>query len=113
MTRTVGGTVSGVKSSAVTVGKDKTYTFSAYVKTGAGSVYLDVWDGTKASTPAVLAANSNWTRLQVTYHNDSDSAKTVYLRLMTAEAGTSYIDCIQAEEAAANENKPKLQEKKK
>jgi len=58
---------------------------------------MDAWDGTEAVKGDSLAANSGWTRLQVTYTNKSEVSKSVNARLMTTEAGTSYLDCVQGE----------------
>ncbi len=90
------GTASGVQTS-FTAKKEATYTFSAWVRTGSGAVYLALYDGSSTVTSETLPANSGWTRLQVSYTNTSGNDKTVYPRLMTAAAGTAYMDCVQVE----------------
>jgi RHS repeat-associated protein len=56
-------------------------------------------DGSTTVTSETLAANSGWTRLEVSYTNTSSAAKSVTARLMTAAAGTTYMDCVQVEKA--------------
>ena len=99
MVRASAGTAAGVYSTAFSVAKDETYTFSAYVKTGTGAAYLALHDGSTTVTSEALAANSGWTRLEVSYTNTSAGAKNVTARLMTEKAGTTYMDCAQVEKA--------------
>lgn len=99
MVRSSAGTAAGVYSTAFSVASGETYTFSAYVKTGTGAAYLALNDGSTTVTSETLAANSGWTRLEVSYTNTSSAAKSVTARLMTAEAGTTYMDCAQVEKA--------------
>ena len=98
MTRVAAGAASGIYQS-FTADANSTYTFSAYVKTGNGAAYLELSDGSSTVTGEMLAANSGWTRLEVSYTNSTNSSKTVAARLMTAQAGTTYIDCVQVEKA--------------
>ena len=74
-------------------------TFSAYVKTdSAASVCLGI--GSLESiyaTSEVLSAGSDWTRLQVTYTNDSDAAVDAFPLFISDAAGTAYMDCAQLE----------------
>ena len=100
LTRASAGTASGAKTT-FTVPKGETYTFSAYVKTGTGATaYLEMTDGTVTKTGETLAAGQDWTRLEVHYTNSSTTAsKTVTVKLLTATAGTVYMDCAQMEEA--------------
>ena len=99
MTRSSAGTAAGVSGTAFSVAKGETYTFSAYVKTGTGTAYLALNDGSTTVASEVLAANSGWTRLEVSYTNNSTSTKSVTPQLMTAKAGTTYLDCVQVEKA--------------
>ena len=97
MTRSAAGTASGAYKS-VSMPANSSYTFSAYVKTGSGATaYLALTDGTTTETSETLAAGSGWTRLQVTFTNDTSTAKTVTARLLTTTAGTVYMDCAQIE----------------
>ena len=97
MTRSAAGSDSGVYTS-VSVPANSSYTFSAYVKTGSGATaYLALTDGTTTETSETLAASSGWTRLQVTFTNDTSTAKTVTAQLLTTTAGTVYMDCAQIE----------------
>lgn len=99
MVRSSAGTTAGVYSTAFSVAENETYTFSAYVKTGTGAAYLALYDGSTTMVSETLAANSGWTRLEVSYTNTSSTAKSVTARLMTAAAGTTYLDCVQVEKA--------------
>lgn len=99
MVRSSAGTAAGVYSTAFSVASGETYTFSAYVKTGTGAAYLALHDGSTTVVSETLAANSGWTRLEVSYTNTSSAAKSVTARLMTAAAGTTYMDCAQVEKA--------------
>lgn len=99
MVRSSAGTAAGVYSTAFSVASGETYTFSAYVKTGTGTAYLALHDGNTTVTSETLAANSGWTRLEVSYTNSSSAAKSVTARLMTEAAGTTYMDCAQVEKA--------------
>ena len=99
MVRSSAGTAAGVYSTAFSVASGETYTFSAYVKTGSGTAYLALTDGSTTVVSETLAANSGWTRLEVSYTNTSSAAKSVTARLMTAAAGTTYMDCAQVEKA--------------
>ena len=97
LTRAADGTAAGVYSDSFTVAAGETYTFSAYVKTVNGNVYLALHDGSKMVTSEILTADQEWTRLEVSY--TADSAKNLTARLMTEEAGTFYMDCVQVEKA--------------
>ncbi len=98
LTRSAAGTASGVYTT-FKAAPGKTYTFSAYVKTDAGSAYLDLNDGSATVTSETLGSNKDWTRLEVSYTNNAASDKTVSARLMTTAATTAYIDCAQVEQA--------------
>lgn len=88
-------TAAGGAKTTFTAAAGKTYTFSAYVKTGGSKAYLTL--GGVSSEQ--LAANKGWTRLQVSYTNSTSSAQTVTAQLMNAAAGTTYMDCVQVEMA--------------
>ena len=92
----------GVKKSFTAAAKES-YTFSAYVKTGSsGAARLAFYSGsTQLQTSEVLPANSDWTRLQVTYTNEGTAAQNVTAQLVLDAAGTVYMDCVQLENAAS------------
>ena len=96
LTRASAGTAAGAYA-AFSAEANQTYTFSAYVKTEAGSAYLSMADGTTSVSSQVLPVGSDWTRLEVSY--TATTAKTVGIRLMTADAGSVYMDCVQLEKA--------------
>ena len=86
-------------SETVTIPAGQTYTFSAYVKTQGCGAYLSL--GTASST--VLAENSDWTRLEVSYTNPyhSDTYAVARVEAMPGDAGNVYVDCVQLEKAAS------------
>ena len=89
----------GVYSNSFTVGKGETWTFSAYVKTTGGmTAYLALAEGaTVLAKSDPIKANTNWTRLEVSYTNDTSASKTIRAQLMSNTAGTVYMDCTQVE----------------
>ena len=104
-----GGTVStasayyGSKSLAVTgsatkavgsLAAESTYTFSAYVKTGASaSAKLQISNGTDTVYSDSLSANTDWTRLEVSCTATAAQSITVGIQA----TGTAYLDCVQLE----------------
>ena len=88
-----------VMTPAYTAEPGKTYTFSAYVKTGAGaSAYLSIGT-TRYNRSEVLPANRGWTRLEVSYTNNGTSNETMYAKVLSDTTGPIYVDCVQLEEA--------------
>jgi len=74
----------------------ETYTFSAWVKTGSVPAWLRL--GTKTSE--TLPANSDWTRLEVSYTNATAASQSLRPRVHTDNGGgATYIDCVQLENA--------------
>lgn len=95
MTRATAGTDSGIYSPGFTIDNGETFTFSAYVKTDGASAYLTIGaSGTILAKSETLAADSGWTRLEVSYTNSTGESITAIARLRTAEAGTVYMDCV-------------------
>lgn len=84
---------------AYTLPANTACTFSAYVKTDdAASVCLGIGSPEAIyATSEVIPAGSGWTRLQVTYTNNSDAAVDAYPLLISDTAGTAYMDCAQLE----------------
>ena len=88
-----------VMTPAYTAEPGKTYTFSAYVKTGAGaSAYLSIGT-TRYNRSEVIPANQGWTRLEVSYTNNGTSNETMYAKVLSDTTGPIYVDCVQLEEA--------------
>ncbi len=81
----------------VTLEAGKTYTFSAFVKTDAATT-AKLSIGSEYSQH--LPASSDWTRLQVSYTNQSAEAQQVTLALITEGTGYVYMDCVQLEQTA-------------
>ena len=91
--KTLGGIVSG----GFPVQPGQTYTFSAYVKTGAdANVWLSLGpDATKSSE--TLGTGQPWTRIQMSYTNNTDAEVTCYARVLSNKPGPVYVDCAQLE----------------
>ena len=97
MTCTSSGTRTGVWRGTIYVAAGASYTFSAYVKTGAAAAWLSVSDGPRIIDSSVLPANNNWTRLEVSYTNLTNETVGIAVRLLTKEPGTTYMDSAQVE----------------
>ena len=83
-------------SEAVSIPAGATYTFSAYVKTEGRTATLSL--GGKSSE--TLAANKDWTRLEVSYTNEGDAAINIAPMVQTqGTSGNVYVDCVQLERA--------------
>ena len=95
------GADAGVYSPVFTVDPDRTVTFSAYVK--AGSAYqlmLQRKNPTVGYTDLfseVFPASNGWVRQQVSYTNNTGSTLNMWAFLVSAAAGTFYMDCVQVE----------------
>ena len=101
MTRSNSGATAGIYEGTHTALPGESYTFSAYVKTGSGATaYLEIIDNANVTVSSrTLAANSDWTRMEVTYTNNTYTNRAMRVRLMTETAGTVYMDCVQLEKA--------------
>ena len=86
----------GSAQSTFTAEAGKTYTFSAYIKTGSSGAYLNVGNTVSETLPA----NKDWTRLEASYTNNTTSPQSITIRIINATAGTTYVDCVQLELAA-------------
>ena len=87
-----------VKSTTVSVPAGETYTFSAYLKTSGTTAVLKISDGTTTvSSPAV--SSTSWTRSEVSFTNNGSSAVSVTARVVSSGTGTTYVDCVQMENA--------------
>lgn len=111
ITRTGGGTPYSVRSTddaVCVVQPGQTYTLSAYVKTtgmsGSGEgaqLLLKRTDGTTVAASRSVAADSDWTRLEVTYTHPTDAAaESLAVHLSNRSVGTAYFDCVQLEMSA-------------
>ena len=88
-----------VTATTMSVSGAAVYTFSAYVKTGANAgAYLSIDGGVVPVTSEELSANQDWTRLEVTYRNESETAQTVDIQVVSTSTGPVYIDCAQLEQ---------------
>ena len=80
LVRSSSATTGYVITRGITAEAGATYTFSAYVKTGAGaSAYLSI-GSTSFITSETAGANQDWTRLEVSYTNTSSSTATFYAK---------------------------------
>lgn len=86
------------RGTSISVPAKKTCTFSAYVKSSTVSVQLGLGTTTSAYAKSYSqGAGSGWTRVEVSYTNNSSSAITVYPLLILSTGGIAYIDCVQTE----------------
>ena len=81
------------------VAPGETYTFSGYVCNDPSSVYLALSDGTTTVTSDILAPQSNWVRLEVTYTNNTSSYKSLTPQMYSTKTGYVFLDCVQVEKA--------------
>ena len=95
ITRSSPSAVSAVYSSQVPVTAGETYTFSAYVKTGTSTSYIAIYSGSSQINSIILAADQDWTRLEVNY--TAAISGNITARLVIPGIGTTYLDCVQLE----------------
>ena len=87
-----------MRSGGFTAKAGKTYTFSGFVKvSGAGdSGKLGIGDSMGANAQWSLpVSDTDWTRVEVSYTNNTQSDQTVYALLQGTDV---YLDCVQVEE---------------
>ena len=97
LSRSTSGSGDGVSGPSFAVKKGETYTFSAYLKTGNLSGYIALTNGTTTVTSTTVAANSDWTRVEVPFTASQDT--TVTPKLLVSGSGSMYMDCVQIEKA--------------
>jgi len=91
-------TTSTVSTQSYSVAAGESYTLSAWVKTDNTTAKLTISD----AQSTVLKENSDWTRLEVTYTNNTGETQMITPRMVTANNGNfAYMDCVQLEKAAA------------
>ena len=99
LTNSSGNLAAALRSSYI-VNPDETYTFSAYVYSVDASGLIALHYNGIVQGGSHFSAGQNWTRLQITYTNDTDAPVSVTCCLFTNSAGTVYMDCVQFEQAA-------------
>ncbi len=72
-------------------------TFSGYVKTTDGSAMLCLSDNSGDHFSPSIEANTDWTRVEINYTNESDEAQQISVELMVDGENGAYIDCVQFE----------------
>ena len=88
-------------STSFTAEAGTTYTFSGYVKTTAGSVKLGLYrNGETVAYSEPVSTSSDWTRVQVSYTNSTESTQTLSACVLCYDSATAYIDCVQVEKAS-------------
>lgn len=103
LVRSTAGTISGVYGCPIIVEEHgwPTLTFSAYVKTDPGANVLLGFgdeDGNVFALSEAVAGNTDWTRLQVSYTPaGAPGMNTIHPVVLTTNAGTVYVDCVQLE----------------
>ena len=91
----------GAYRGTFTVAVGESYTFSAYMKTASGQAKLRIKDDTGAYVDSVpLSSNTDWTRLEANYTNNSLGVRTITVCVYHVTSGTAYIDCVQLEKNA-------------
>ena len=98
LTQSTSGSGQGVYGPSFTATAGKTYTFSAYIKTGNLSAHLALTDGTTTVTSETLTAGMDYTRVEVSY--TAATTKTVTPKLIVSGSGSLHMDCVQIEQAA-------------
>ena len=87
----------GIRSVSYSVPAHSTQTFSCYVLPSSANVYLKAVSGSTTFTSETLQSGSAWKRLQVSYKNDTSSAKSVQFSVLVSGTGTFYVDSAQLE----------------
>ena len=77
----------------VVIPKGEVMTFSAYVKTNGSQAKLTLGGEESQS----LSGTGDWTRLEVSYTNNTEADQSIYAGVVTTGTGTAYVDCIQLE----------------
>jgi len=92
----IGGSA-GAASPSMTAQAGKTYTFSAYVKTDGTRARIGISMSGNMCYSRYLAPGSDWTRLEVSCEGVDTDFMVVFVE--TEYSGTTYVDCVQLEEA--------------
>ena len=95
--RSTSGSGAGVSGPTFTVKAGETYTFSAYIKTAAPTAYITLTGGSNPPVSDTVAANQDWTRVEVPFTAEADT--TVTPKLLMSGSGSVYMDCVQIEKA--------------
>ena len=84
-----------------TIQPNETYTFSAYIKTVDTYVNIGITDYSNYQTSfgPGISANSDWTRLELSYTNTTSTVKTMMPSFCVYNVGAVYVDSIQVEKA--------------
>ena len=85
-------------SGVLTIPANTYCTFSAYVKTGAGSVWFTIDNG-ETTVSSATHFGTTWTRLEVTYR--ASYTKNIQVQIWTDAGGAAYMDCAQLEFSAS------------
>ena len=94
--------VTGASSGTYSIPAGTSVTFSAYVKLISGSVNIYISGSPSGFAQSdTLYTIGEWTRMEVTYSNDTDSTVQVTLAVSHIYPGKAYIDCVQLEKAEA------------
>lgn len=78
----------------ITVAPGETYTFSAYVKLTSGTAYISLGS---SQSEVFTEVREDWTRLQVSYTNNTTADAEVTAKLLCSGATQVYFDCVQLE----------------
>lgn len=108
------GTIRVDSTQAAYCPANSSYTLSAYVKTtgmsggGLGAQLVLMSSGNVIASSAPITANTDWTRVEVTYTNTTGSdISDLTAGMRNGTSGTAYFDCVQLE-ASANASRYNL-----
>lgn len=91
---------SGISLGTFTAKAGESYTFSAYVKTASNAnAYLSVWVDNVVLDSETLPEDTDWTRMEFTYTNNTADDTAFNVRVLSATCGSVYVDCVQLEKA--------------
>lgn len=92
----VSGSSGSVRSIGFTAKVEQTYTFSGYVKVSSGTAKIGIGDINGDNVQwSIPTSSSEWTRIQVSYTNNTGADQTVYALF---EGTAAYLDCVQVEQ---------------
>lgn len=91
---------SGIENGSFTAKAGESYTFSAYIKTDTGAnAYLSIWANGSLIDSEILPENTDWTRMEITYTNNTETDTDFNARVISSTNGWVYVDCVQLEKA--------------
>ena len=84
-------------SPSFSVAPGETVTFSAYIKSTDAGGCLGIYANNTVTTGGHFNAGMDWTRLQVSYTNNTQTAHNACCGVFTSTTNAIYVDCVQFE----------------